>query len=67
LLKPKKIQKNKHITKAMAEETAAEIQAYWAKKGYVIHVWTVNVARGVYGVRSNMENGYPCVDKDTRH
>jgi len=51
----------------MAEETAAEIQAYWAKKGYVIHVWTVNVARGVYGVRSNMENGYPCVDKDTRH
>tara|TARA_R110001606_G_C14951012_1_gene600548 strand:+ start:152 stop:340 length:189 start_codon:yes stop_codon:yes gene_type:complete len=59
MLKQKKIQKTKHITKAMAEETAAEIKEYWANKGYLIHVWTVNVTHGVYGVRSNMKNGYP--------
>ena len=39
MLIEKKKQSTKHITKKMAEQTALNIQAYWAEKGYSIHVW----------------------------
>tara|TARA_R110002072_G_scaffold90398_3_gene202156 strand:+ start:235 stop:435 length:201 start_codon:yes stop_codon:yes gene_type:complete len=58
----KKKQSTKHITKKMAERTALNVQAYWAEKGYSIHVWVERVTFGNardYAVRSDMKDGFP--------
>ena len=58
----KKKQSTRHITKKMAEQTALNVQAYWAEKGYRINVWVERVTYGNardYAVRSDMENGSP--------
>ena len=47
------------LTKKEAEKTALAIKKYWEGKGKNVCVWTVNMGRSDFAVRSDMFNGKP--------